>query len=92
VNADGTPYTAPAATPDPAAQAPAELEEPASLAEARAVEQLAEQAETTVVVLPLPDRTDRKGAWVAYAASTGQITTDAADDLTRAELIARFGG
>ncbi len=64
---------------------------PATLAEQRVDQQFAEQA-TTVAPMPRPLPTDRKTAWVTYAVSTGRITHEAADDLTRAELIARFGG
>jgi hypothetical protein len=41
-------------------------------------------------VLPKPKRNARKAAWVAYAASTGQITEVAAEDLTVDELLERF--
>lgn len=90
VNADGSLWTAPEAAPaDPADPAAA----PATLAEQRVEQQLAEQqAETAIVPVPVPDKNARKGDWVKYASSTGQITAEAADNLSRAELIARFGG
>ncbi len=75
----------PAVTPTPGAKS-----SPASLAEKRADDQLAEQAASTPT-LPMPERSASKRAWVAYASSTGRITNDAADDLNRSELIERFG-
>lgn len=82
VTADGARWVADA----PAAAEPA----PATLAEKRAAEQLAEQ--TATGPLARPERDARKGAWVAYAASTGEITEDAANDLTLPQLRERFGG
>lgn len=79
VNEDGTPWVPPA----DAVEAP-----PASMAEKLADEA---KAEAVKVEVPKPAPGDLKARWVEYAASTGQITADAANDLTKAELIARFG-
>jgi hypothetical protein len=79
VNPDGSPWTAP----------PAPTAAPASVVELRAVEQLKADADTEPV--ERPDRSARKAEWVAYAVSTRTITRDAAEDLTKAELVARFG-
>lgn len=55
-----------------------------------AVRELAENAEVTT--LPRPVDSARKPLWIAYAVSTGLITQGAAEDLTKDELISRFGG
>lgn len=101
VNADGSPYAKPvepeAVVVDDGNQAVAVVvdgntsEAAATLAEQRAQKELAELA-TTLAPLPVPDRNARKSEWVKHAASTGRITESAADDLSRAELIERFGG
>lgn len=79
VNPDGSPYTG-------EVQASA----PASLAERNAVA----ERETNARDLPpveRPDLSARKPVWVAYAVSQG-MTQAAAQDLTKDELIARYGG
>lgn len=81
VNADGTQWTGDVVS-----------ESPASLSEKRAADELAQQAEELVNPVPRPAQADKKAAWVAHAASTGTITVAAAEDLTKDELIARYGG
>lgn len=85
VNEDGTPYSEPEATPD----APETPDVPATLAEQRAVKELAEASDRER--LPMPASDARKGEWTAYAVSTGRITESAANDLTVRELRERFG-
>ena len=82
VNPDGSPYTAPPVPVD----APA-----ASLAEYQAA-QAEKAAPVAEEPLERPAGNARKAAWVAYAHSTGRITLAAAEDLSRDELVARFGG
>ena len=81
VNPDGSPWTE-----------PVEQVAPASLAEKLADDELAKQRVEQPGVLPRPRVNDAKPRWVAYAASTGDITESAAEDLTKDELVARFGG
>ena len=79
VNPDGSRWEAPAHQP----AAP-----PGSLVEKRADEAKAEAAKNDVL---MPALGAPKAQWVLYAASTGRITPDAAEDLTKDELIVRFG-
>ena len=83
VNPDGTPWTPPAE----AAVAP-----PASLAEKFAADEFAKQRAEQRAELPRPRVNDAKAKWTAYAVSTGRITEAAAEDLTKDELVTRFGG
>lgn len=79
VNPDGTPYTGESA-----------VVEPSSLAEVRAEREKAENARD-LPPRPLPHENARKAAWVDYAISRG-LTRNAAEDLTRDELVVRYGG
>lgn len=79
VNPDGSRWEAPAEVP---------ASPPASLAEKRADEAKVEAAK---VNLPMPALDASQTKWAEYAASTGLITPDAAADLEKDELIARFG-
>ena len=79
VNPDGSRWAAPADEP---------VASPESLVEKRADEAKAEAIKNNV---PMPARDAPKSAWMLYAASTGRITPDAAEDLTKDELIVRFG-
>lgn len=42
-------------------------------------------------VAEMPNRVSPKAEWVAYAAATHDISEEEADELTKAELIERFG-
>lgn len=86
VNPDGSPLESVAQSGE---QAPAEQAPPATLAERLIREELAENA--AVETKPRPDPSARKADWVAYAVSTGTITAAAANDLTKPELVARYG-
>jgi hypothetical protein len=39
-----------------------------------------------------PGRAHPKADWVAYATQVSDLTVDEAEELTKAELISRFGG
>ncbi len=80
VNEDGSRWE-----PEPDEPVPA----PKSLVEKRADESKAEA--TKAPVLAKPAQNENKARWVDYAASTGQITREAAEDLNKAELVERFG-
>lgn len=63
--------------------------DPTTLADVRIERELAENA-AEVDEVPLPKPGDRVALWEAYAVSKG-MTREAAQDLTKPELIARFG-
>jgi hypothetical protein len=63
---------------------------PTSLAELKADQERAANARDLPPV-ERPDQSARKQAWVTYAVSQG-MTQAAASDLTKDELIARYGG
>lgn len=61
-----------------------------TVAAQNAAKELAAAAKLTPLERPVDSA--KKPLWVAYAASTGAITEGAAQDLTKDELIRRFGG
>lgn len=81
VNEDGTPWVG-ASTPDTV---------PTTLSEKRALDELAQHGDEDGPALDRPSQADKKAVWVSYAVGTRTITRAAAEDLTKDELIERFG-
>lgn len=50
------------------------------------------EAVEPVAVPERPAQADRKADWVAYAAAVSDLTEAEADEMTKADLIDRFGG
>ena len=68
---------------DAAAGAPASTLSPA--VDSAAADEAADEAVR-------PPRSDAKAEWVAYAVAVSGMSAEAAEQLTKAELISRFGG